>query len=289
MNNYKYHLDKSSKKFSCPNCNKKRFVKYIEAESGYFAEDHFGRCDREIECGYHLYPKDNGLINNEFTRALPIKKIEPSYFNLDIQQKTMAKYEINPLVNYLISQYDYEEVILTIKKYQVGTSQTFDGSTIYWQKDNNGKVRSGKLMKYDPLTGKRSKNMDGNGIITWAHSVLKIPDFKLKQCLFGLHLFHNDTKQVAIVESEKTAIIMSLELPQYVWMATGSLQGFKYELLEPIKSSQILAYPDKGGYVKWSEKANELNKKGFSIEVSKIIEKYECKEGSDLADLLEKS
>jgi len=47
------------------------------------------------------------------------------------------------------------------------------------------------------------------------HSILEIPKYNLKQCLFGLHLLNENLKQVAIVESEKTALIMSIEFPNY--------------------------------------------------------------------------
>ena len=85
------------------------------------------------------------------------------------------------------------------------------------------------------------------------HSALKLPEFNLKQCLFGLHLLNDNVKQVAIVESEKTALIMSIEFPNYTWMSTGSLQGFKYEYLAPLKGTAIIAFPDKGGYDQWQK------------------------------------
>ena len=33
MERFRYSLDKSSKKFVCPNCNKKTFVLYIDTET----------------------------------------------------------------------------------------------------------------------------------------------------------------------------------------------------------------------------------------------------------------
>ena len=94
------------------------------------------------------------------------------------------------------------------------------------------------------------------------------------------------TKQVAIVESEKTALIMSIEFPQYTWMSTGSLRGFKYEYLAPLKGTAIIAFPDKGGYVQWQKTADILNEKGFEIEVSQFLENKEYDDGWDLVDVL---
>ena len=55
MKQYKYTLDKSSKKFICPNCNSKSFVLYVDNETQSYLND-FGRCDRETNCGHHKAP-----------------------------------------------------------------------------------------------------------------------------------------------------------------------------------------------------------------------------------------
>ena len=283
MTQYKYQLDKSSKKFNCPKCGKKRFVKYVETETGHYAESQYGRCDRETSCGYSMYPNNNSILNYEYIAPEPLI---PSYIEKEILQKTLTKYEINPLTTYLYRHYDEDKVNVTIDKYQVGTSNQFNNSTVFWQMDYTGNIRSGKIMDYDTSTGKRRKNKDGKPLINWVHSVLEIPNYNLKQCLFGLHLLNETTKQVAIVESEKTALIMSIEFPQYTWMSTGSLRGFKYEYLAPLKEKDIIAFPDKGGYVQWQKTAEILNEKGFEIEVSKLLENKNYEDGWDLVDVI---
>ena len=66
----------------------------------------------------------------------------------------------------------------------------------------------------------------------------------------------------------------------------SSLNGFKYEYLKLLKSKEIIASPDKGGYDKWNTTADNLNRTGFNISVSKLLEigKYEM--GWDLVDVL---
>jgi predicted RNA-binding Zn-ribbon protein involved in translation (DUF1610 family) len=283
MKQYKYQFDKSSKKFKCPQCGKKRFVKYVENETGHYADSKYGRCDRQDSCGYKLHPNNNSIVNYNY---VPPKPKKPTYIDKEILQKTLTKYEINPLVTYLYSHYTKDEVDVTIDKYQVGTSNRFNYSTVFWQMDNTGNIRSGKIMAYDITTGKRVKKEDGSTSISWAHTELNIPDFNLNQCLFGLHLLSESIKQVAIVESEKTAVIMSIEFPQYTWMATASLNGFKYDLLEPLKNKAIIAFPDKGGYERWRSTADNLNRRGFDIRVSKLLENKGYEAGWDLADVI---
>ena len=77
---------------------------------------------------------------------------------------------------------------------------------------------------------------------------------------------------------------MSIFLPDYIWIATGSKQNLKLELLKPIKKRNIVLFPDKGEYLNWLKKANELNTIGFKIAVSELIEQTDFENGFDLAD-----
>ena len=144
---------------------------------------------------------------------------------------------------------------------------------------------------FDENTGKRVKNPFPH--INWVHKKINKDKFNLKQCLFGLHLnktgvatslqYHCNT--IAIVESEKTAIIMSLFIPEYLWMATGSKQNLKLQMLEPIKKENIVVYPDKGEFEDWNKKIIELQKQGFKIKCSTVVENSDFETGTDLADI----
>ena len=110
--------------------------------------------------------------------------------------------------------------------------------------------------KYSPTTGKRVKEPCNR--ITWAHTALKLPDFTVNQCLFGEHLLKDGCKPVAIVESEKTALIASAYLPQFVWLSVGGLSNLNKENCKPLAGRKVILYPDLNGFEKWSIRAQEL-------------------------------
>jgi hypothetical protein len=142
-------------------------------------------------------------------------------------------------------------------------------------------------MLYSPTTGKRTKQPYDH--IYWAHKALKQPEFELKQCLFGEHLLADTTKPVAIVESEKTAIISSVYLPQFIWVAVGSLTNLNADKCAILKGRNIILYPDLNGFEKWNSKAKELSNFA-TFEISNYLEtiatEAERKQGLDIADYL---
>lgn len=185
-------------------------------------------------------------------------------------------------------------------RYALGVTK--DGSVIYWQIDEKGKVRSGKIMQYD-WNGHRDKSKD-EGKTTWVHSIMKkqhtLPaDWQLTQCLFGAHLLHptymNEGKVIGLVESEKSAILCALVFPNYVWVSCGGISqleaGGKHEVL---KGRKVIMFPDtdpKGeAFAKWKSKADEWNRQGFDVTVSDILEQEATDEEKaskiDIADWL---
>ena len=88
----------------------------------------------------------------------------------------------------------------------------WNGATVFWQIDRDGNVCGGKIMGNNAVTGHRIKGPFNQ--VSWVHSVRKVPDFSMKQCLFGEHLLSDSSaamsaKPVAIVESEKRAQVVA--------------------------------------------------------------------------------
>ena len=277
MENFKYSLSKKGKSI-CPTCGKKTFVLYVDYSDNPLHSS-VGKCDRADNCGHHYTPKqystDNHIsfdkpvssLNHCFRQATPTPK--PSYIDMDIVKRTLTGYDNNHFIQYLTRIVGSEATAETIKRYNIGTSKHWDGATVFWQIDQAGHVHAGKIMQYDKLTGKRIKEPANR--ISWAHTVLKLPDFNLSQCLFGEHLLRDITKPVAIVESEKTAVIASCYLPDFIWLACGGSEGLNMQKCAILKSRNVILYPDARQYNKWSDKAKELSKI-CSVSVSQLIE-----------------
>lgn len=281
---YRFSLEKGSKKFPCPSCQKQRFVRYVDNETNAYADHQFGRCDREQECGYHQAPY-NGTINtfSYFTDNKPTQKI--SFIAPDKVEATLKSYETNTLKEFLKTHYNERMVDEVLYRYKVGTSKLYGGSPIFWQADSSRKIRSGKIMGYNSISGKRVKEDGKPPQITYYHSLTESNDYNYSQCMFGAHLINENDQQYGVVESEKTALIMSLEMPEYIWISVNGVGGFKESMLQPLKGKKIVAFPDKGCYFKWKEPAESLNQIGYNIKVSEILEEIDLDDGADISDI----
>lgn len=298
--NYRYQLDRSSQKFECPNCGKRRLVRYVDLENGAYLPTHIGRCDREIKCAYHCTPKSIVSYQHYEPELAPVQEptilfedFEASFVDEVLVDRTLQYYQQNNFVQFLTNKLGKKAASILIKRYNIGTSKYWEGATVFWQKDIKNNVRTGKVMLYNPADGHRIKEPFNH--IHWAHSLLLkkglVDYFFLKQCLFGEHLLtENGKKTIAIVESEKTAILMSHYYPKYEWLASGSLSNVNKQLFEPLRSCTIRLYPDLGALEKWKEKAFWLTKQGFKIKVSELLEEEasqeEKEQGLDLADFM---
>jgi hypothetical protein len=292
MEYHKYSLAKKGKSI-CPKCERRTFVLYIDNTTGEPLHSTVGKCDRADNCGYHYSPKQYFTDNNisfdkniaGAPRMKPTPKPQPSYIDTDVFKKSLQGYENNRLIQYLCGIVGDEATRQAIERYFIGTSK--NGGTVFWQIDVAGKIRTGKVIRYAADGHRRKDVMPPVG---WVHTTLKLPDFILIQCLFGKHLLRDATKIVAIVESEKTALIASVYLPQFLWLACGGSEGLNIDKCRCLKGRDVVLYPDIKQFDKWKEKAKELRKICSRVEVSDLLEKAatetERQAGFDLADYL---
>jgi hypothetical protein len=302
---YKYILEpyKSgmNTRYVCPICQQrnKTFSLYIDTETGEHIHPTVGRCNRESNCGYHYTPKqyfqDNNIsFDTPQFKAYKLRHVatQPklvSFIPVEIFKASLnpTTFEVNRFVQFLINLFGVEVASQLVSRYFIATSKYWNGATVFWQIDLQGNIRTGKIMLYSPTTGKRIKEPFNH--ISWVHKALKQPEFELKQCLFGEHLLFDKTKPVAIVESEKTAVIASVYLPQFIWVAVGSLTNLNAEKCNILKGRNITLFPDLNGFEKWTSKAEELSHFA-TFTVSDLLERKaketEKKQGLDIADYL---
>ena len=168
--------------------------------------------------------------------------------------------------------------------YAIGSIK--DKAIIYWQIDIEGKVHDGKIQHYKE---------DGHRIggIDWVHSRLRkagtIKGGKPEQCLFGEHLLQlYPEKVVALVESEKNALIGSAVFPEYNWLATGCKGGLNMDKLKVLSGRTVVLFPDVDGFNDWNEKAKQMT--FCKAIVSDLLEKNATEEDRenkiDIADWL---
>ena len=225
---------------------------------------------------------------NKTQPAVPVKisLIPYSYV------KRSASYNSN-FVRFLCNYFPEDKIKKAVEDYALGATK--NKQVIFWQIDINGKVRTGKIMQYNPKIGKRVKS--NTGAIDWVHNKLKrtnpaYADFNLHQCYFGEHLLRlYPDKPLAIVEAEKTAVITSMVIPQCNWLAAGNLNGLNIEKSKVFENRDIVLYPDAGCYEKWSRKMLEIRKHiPCQIAISELIEYHatpqQIEAGYDIADYI---
>lgn len=281
----------------CPNCGNmaKTFTLYIDTLTNKYIDPNVGRCSRENNCGYHYSPKQYFADNNvsvqwegkQMDEQKIMLTVAPSFIPVEQFKASLKCYDANNFVQFLLSHFGAELTTKLIEQYYIGTSKYWPGATVFWQIDISGRIRTGKIMQYSPVSGKRLKEPFNH--IQWAHKALKYSEYGLKQCLFGEHLLKDITKPVAIVESEKTAIIASAYLPEFLWLASGSLNNLSADKFEVLKGRKVVLFPDLNAFDKWTEKANELLHIA-SFSVSDLLEinasNEEKTKGWDIADYL---
>ncbi len=326
---YKYQLDRSSRKYICPRCRKKTFVVYLD-ETGQMLSEEVGKCDRKDRCNWHYTPRqyfqdhsvcqhnrrpgdkirnsaiDKRSQSNPRTVSQLASSQPPDSIDHDIFYSTLKSYDRNSLMIYLHSVFDgligKERVEGVGYDYAVGTSRRFNGSPIFWQIDQYGRIRTGKIMGYSAESGKRVK--DPRPQLSWVHSLLKdrlAGDFRMQQCYFGsnrlieadriaAHLTAQNREINAcafaispivwLFESEKAALIVAMALEwggmshAFIPIACGGCEGFNpsaerkkdpYDALQILKGRKVVLFPDQGKFDEWKHKGEAL--RGFSAEV----------------------
>ena len=192
------------------------------------------------------------------------------------------------------------------------------GHTIFWQIDEHGRLRTGKMMKYRD-DGHRDKQASWN--FDWIHSTLSRhwdaekremtdePPYPFPHLydpskqeaqitFFGMHLLDHWKRKgidqtVNIVESEKTALLMAIAYGNHakqLWIACGGLEMLTRERLKPLidQGRRIVLYPDRDGIDKWRIKCEQLHYDKVALNTIPITKWWRPEDGekADIADVV---
>ena len=195
-----------------------------------------------------------------------------------------------------------EQMHRAAERFHLGRSKS--GKTIYWMIDERGNCLDGHV-------GSGSHAAD-----TWVSQMLKHRYPEIAQyiivsshCLFGLHLLDEchpepvegslhlgrDDRSVALVESERSAVILSEVFPDLTWLATAHPANATVDRFEPLQGHPVTLCPrtddTKSTYLSWVELANHAERLyHLDITVDDTLEKHATPEQKarciDLVDFI---
>lgn len=313
MSVYRFTLEKYNRskrnRYTCPSCGHKReFTRYIDTIGSFIFPEYVGKCNRINNCAYHYTPsdffRDNPEALNELSdtndsiqpttvasKRSPVKSKKISYIDKNLMHTSCAErwYNQNTLFIFLTSKIGTLETKRLFSEYNIGTSKKWNGTaTVFWYVSIDGKTRTGKIMLYHS-NGHRVK--EGYSRISWAHTELNLKNFNLELCFFGEHLLNlYPDKPIGVVESEKSAIICTAYIKDFVWIATGGKNGCLNSRYHILRERKICLFPDSKAYDAWYIFYLKLKSENYSVTISNLLE-YKTNEeqwnsGIDIADIL---
>lgn len=226
------------------------------------------------------------------------------------------------LAQWLLRYFSPIDVETVMRRYLIGASNHYPGAVVLPYVGADGICIDAKIMAYDPMTGRRKTaaplyvRQDGTPAHqTFALAVMlsqwikqgKYPagtdtsDIRRPWRAFGSHLLalYPDAP-VAVVESEKSALICSMAWPDYVWLAVGGKSYLTAERLSDCRGRKIVLYPDRYSYADvtkcgnvikgWITLGRELADRGYNVSVAQWADAYPPRpDGTgedDIADII---
>lgn len=196
-----------------------------------------------------------------------------------------------------------------VSHYRLGALR--DGSTLFWYIDEQYRAHNAKAIAYGPDCHRLKR--PGRPAALWIGALMQqgrppycdaqgqplLPQgWTAQPCFFGQHLLaHFPDRPVAIVESEKTALICSELMADgnYLWLACGGQQSLRPELFEPLMGRTVVLWPDTDvdghTYRHWLQIAHQAQR--YTQRVIRVCDQLErlCSPSQkerkvDIADLL---
>lgn len=228
-------------------------------------------------------------------RILPVEpQKEIRYINSRVVEKMRLNAKETALFFFISREWDTATAESVFNTYKIGGTdaaklhdrQGFAVASLPYI-DNLGNCVDCKLWSVDPTNGSSHDQKGKRIFANWALAMVRQSDHRAPWCNFGDHLTTarpNDT--IAIVESEKSALIAAIALPQYVWVAVGSLNNLTPERCKQYQGRKVIICPDRDATKAWEEKAKALQGVGVEAQINYFVAKTEGEPKDDIADLL---
>lgn len=271
-----YSLPRSSKKIKCPKCgHKASFKPYVLTATGTVVDEYqYGRCERQNECGYNMFPpiaKQNNKVTvmQIYPKVIKQDGFDDGYESFNKDGGKVIKRPVrglSPLHKYLKTKGIPPEFL-----WDNGVMEE-NGYTVYVMRDKTGKVANLKYFKYKD-DGHRDKNQESFSLKSPPQRNEYIEE-RFFIPLFGEHET-DPAKTVCIVESEKSKIIAMFHYPEFIWQACSSANGMS----DGTEDTADKITPLKGRRVYWvcdNDKAargvfkEDHNKKQIFVECSSV-------------------
>ena len=245
---HRYKLEKGSKKHHCPECGKKRFVRFVDIETGEYLPEQYGRCDKG-DGHYFVNPYSDGYAKAIWeqeqkvtgvtkvtvpkqkyfrTQPKPQPTPEPVFFDFNTFKQTLQpeRYEKNTFIQNLFYRvqfpFEVDEVTKVIQLYRLGTVANGyrAGANTFPFIDIEGNVRAVQVKQFDEqnhTTGtdflhsiiEKHNTRNNKPLPEWLEAYTR--QDKRISCLFGEHLLSKyHSNPVALVEAPKTAVYGTL-------------------------------------------------------------------------------
>ena len=228
-------------------------------------------------CGDTFLPSlDRKEINNQGgkTKVIPLT-ITQKLIDFTIVQKTLKAYSHNNFVIWL-EKIVPNQVEYLLACFNIGTAK--DGGTLFWNINIHNQATTVKRVYYLE-NGHRDKN--------------KLPEYIYKRsdgylpCLFGeFQLTKRPYDYIILVESEKTAVVGTAIIPQFIWIATGGANGLTEEKAIVLKGRKvIIIYDCDNGGRKGAMRASEILKSYYcQVHIEELD--VALQDGTDVVDMI---
>jgi len=283
---------------------------------GELLPEEFGRCDREIKCKHANYPDYQWFKLNRphILKSKNAIKMEANsnkkmvFFDKKTYEKFTAleRFSECDFVQFLKKFYDKKQIAEAIKKYRLGAivNGRYKGAILFPYFNFQENLNAVQVVMYNRENGNRIKEPGNQNFLDnllMEHYRNDAPEWLKKykenetkiNCFFGEHLIKKGDK-IAIVEAPKTAVIASMEHPNFTWIASFNMSAMNSKKLEVFKKlgiDKIYIFPDCGGETLWRRNVEffTLNYPisfEFPHKWKKDLTPEQIADGGDLADAI---